>query len=313
MAYELEWRMMVGESSAAPNIWNELTRALSNGVAILPPLWAVLFVVAVVVGIVRLVTRSNKLEPAESKLLCFSIITAVVALFTYYNFMRRLIYSPRPWYYLALIACAAALIDLLANLLCRSVRLRVARLVLVVAIVLVSAPAVWPKLFRAQSNVSAICRALGSQAGADDVIVVERWTVGVSFNWYYHGSTRWMTVPPVSDHRSHRYDLLKAKLSDPLPLRDLEETMRATLDCGHRVWVVTEGDENKYWPTPLPTTPAPDPRVGWNQWAYRRLWFEQLHAFLRAHSQKQYVAIPAMADDGAYENLMVNVAEGWRE
>ena len=182
-------------------------------------------------------------------------------------------YSPRTWYFIALFACVAASIDVIANIVCRSTGSRIIRLVIALAIVLVSAPTAWPKLLRPQSNVSAISGALVREANPADLMVVERWTVGVSFNWYYHGVTPWMTLPPLNDHRGHRYDLLKAKLSDPSPLRELNDAIAATLRSGHRVWIVTENDENKYPPAPLPTTAAPDPLVGWNQWAFRRLWF----------------------------------------
>src|SRR5262249_11862248 len=62
-----------------------------------------------------------------------------------------------------------------------------------------------------QSNMDLIVSVLHERADARDLIIVQPWTFGVSFDRQYAGSTPWTTVPPLADHRFHRYDLFKAK------------------------------------------------------------------------------------------------------
>ena len=63
-----------------------------------------------------------------------------------------------------------------------------------------------------QTNMDLIAGVLRERADARDLIVVHPWTFGVSFDRQYSGATPWTTLPPLADHRFHRYDLLKAKM-----------------------------------------------------------------------------------------------------
>src|SRR4051794_30165090 len=76
----------------------------------------------------------------------------------------------------------------------------------------------WKTMHVRQTNVDLAANRLNQMAEAGDTILVNPWYIGVSFNRYYHGAASWNTVPPISDHLVHRYDLLKEQMeaSDPI-------------------------------------------------------------------------------------------------
>jgi hypothetical protein len=172
--------------------------------------------------------------------------------------------------------------------------------------------AAWPKVVQRQSNIDLIAAKLESDAAATDLIVVNPWYLGVSFNWYYHGTTPWITVPTIREHRIHRYNLMKEKMSDPDPIADVRIAIRQALESGRRVWIVG-GAQPPDQGSQFSLQPAPDPQFGWNNQAYLVAWSMQLGAFLRTHVVNgQTVAAPGTGVN-ENENVPLLVAQGWRD
>ena len=195
----------------------------------------------------------------------------------------------------------------------RIVWVRFLRLVIVVEILVVFPFAGWRQLHRPHTNIDTVAQKLRQEAKPNDLIVVNPWSFGVSFNWYYHGKTPWVTVPEIAEHRSHRHDMYKAKMMEPFPLDDLEEAIRATLRLGNRVWLAGNVDILPPGKSPLSPLAAPDPEFGWRQSVYRTAWSQQLGRFLREHvSQLSVVLRPTLNVHGE-ENLLILVAEGWHD
>src|SRR5205823_1255094 len=109
------------------------------------------------------------------------------------------------------------------------------RVALTMAALLVMPFASWQLLTQRQTNIDIIAHKLEQEAGPNDLIVVIPWSVGISFNWYYHGTARWLTLPNISDHQIHRYDLFKEKMMSPFPIDDVKREISATFDHGQRV------------------------------------------------------------------------------
>src|SRR5207244_6435469 len=127
----------------------------------------------------------------------------------------------------------AGAIELLASNLVHKTSLRITRLVLVIATAIGMPFALWPKIIERQTNADIVARKLEESAQLRDVIIANPWFLGISFNWYYHGNTPWITCPTMVDHRMHRFDLLKAKMISPTPIDDLLETVRQTLQSNN--------------------------------------------------------------------------------
>ena len=77
---------------------------------------------------------------------------------------------------------------------------------------------------------------VGAAAGRD-LVIVYPWYLGVSFSAYYKGTAPWQTMPPLPDHRLHRYDLARAASEDLRSGDELISRAASVLAGGGTVWV----------------------------------------------------------------------------
>jgi hypothetical protein len=123
--------------------------------------------------------------------------------------------------------------------------------------------------------------------------------MGISYLRYARGSTPWMTLPDLADHRIHRFDLLQVRLAEPDPLRDVLGAVERTLRSGHRVWVAG----NVEIPPPGAALSALDLQDG----------SQRFGAFLRDHAtQGGRMPVPWNGPVNGYERLELLVFSGWR-
>ncbi|MEP7015321.1 MAG: hypothetical protein ABI925_07765 [Verrucomicrobiota bacterium] len=278
-----------------------------------PMVWSALVCVALGGAIYRLAATRRAPPSRESNLLLFGISVVVISAATYFVFLRVLNYWPHPWYYLPLLGVMAAAIDLIIGTLSTFRGAGFARLVFAIAISPVLAFATWPKLIERQTNMDMIAHSLEENAAPSDLIVVNPWDRGVSFNWYYHGSARWVTVPMMSEYRIHRYDLLKAKMMSANPLDDLFESIAQTLRSGRQVWLVGGAQWLKPGEIPHWLPPAPNSEFGWNNDAYRNSWSQQLGAFLQQHVEQAEISPAPGISVNEVEKEPVWRLAGWHE
>ena len=277
-------------------------------------MWSVLIVLSLI-GATWGLWNSRREKPTRPRdLLCFALSAALISLIGYYGFLRLLSYMPHPWYYLPLLCLLAAAIDLIVANLCRFRWIRLARLSVAVVALLIMPLLLWPQLVRArQTNMDLVTQALEQQASANDLIILNPWYFGVSFNRYYHGATRWLTVPAIAEHRIHRFDLLKEKMMSVAPLDDLKQVMAETLQRGNRVWLVGDTvwlSEEKV-PSILP--PAPQSQFGWSYSDYLLAWSQHLLAFAQWHAVRGDLILSPAKDVNAVENVSVWALQGWRD
>ncbi len=112
----------------------------------------------------------------------------------------------------------------------------------------------------------------------------------------------------MSEHRIHRYDLMKAKMIESDPLSDVRSAIQQTLQAGSRVWIVGGArplDSN------MPRLgPAPNPYFGWA--GYMSYWSMEIGSFLNEHAGNGQVVIEPMPDVNDGENVPLLVASGWK-
>src|SRR4029077_15334320 len=92
------------------------------------------------------------------------------------------------------------------------------RIGFMVALMSWGARSAWEEAHTRRSNVDLIADVLNQKAAAEDLIVVQSAWEGITFDRYYHGQARWVTVPPIDSHKVHRNDLMAEKMrqSDPM-------------------------------------------------------------------------------------------------
>jgi hypothetical protein len=239
----------------------------------------------------------------------FILVFIIFSTLAYGVFLRSLSYATRTWYYLPLICALAGALDLVAALLCRILWLRIVRIVIGLVFVILMLLTFW-ELGQPFTNIDSVARKLEAEASPNDLIVLNPWHFGPSFNRYYHGVTPWITSPTINEHRIHRYDLMKAKMMEDDPLKDVREAVRRTLQSNNRVWLVggaappAEG---------LPSTLGrpPNPYLGWA--GYMTFWSIELGTFLNAHVVTGEVVIDLPKDGLDIENVPLLVASGWQD
>jgi hypothetical protein len=263
----------------------------------------------------------------------FAALTIPCVLVSNGVFLSILSYTPRPWYFLPLLALLASALDTLFAGLARSAdgswrrswplrSLPPARLRVAAVVVLLAAQAV-PLAQSAtlrQTNVDRVARQVASAAAPGDLVVVDPWYFGVSFNRYYRGTARWVTLPDLPDHRIHRYDLLKVRMAARHPIDDVLAAVAATLRSRHRVWLVggykaLRPNDDLSFLQPLPELPpAPHSPDGWHDRPYTLAWSRELTVFLELHAARlEPMAIPAGERANPLEDLPLTVAGGWQE
>ena len=261
-------------------------------------------------------------QTGPSDALLFAAVTLTVGIAAYAGFLRALNYYTQPWYYITLVAFAACALDVLfgawpgaaklqISLVLRSVRLAVALLFLCLA----ALPA-WTEMPMRHTNVDLLTARLQSLAVKDDVILVPDWECAIPLSRYYRGPAEILTIPPIADHRLHRYDLILRQMMTPDPLRPVLTRLEEVLRSGHRVFVAgtlpfPDADD-------LLSSPPPAYRDAGGRWhggAYHSVWELQVGQLLNAHAARGgliEVPIPNNARVNEFERLKLRVAEGWR-
>jgi hypothetical protein len=247
-------------------------------------------------------------------------------------------YDPRPWYFLPFLAILVLACDL------RSAPLRevspasgsredpegaadptaapvprrqaIVRLVRAVGCVAVAAFA-WPLAFSAaqvrQTNIDTLAEIVREEAAPGDLVLVNPWSCGVSFARYYRGAAAWTTLPPIADHRFHRYDLLKAQMSAEQPLAGLLLALDQTLASGHRIFLVGGVHLERAAKPVAPLPPAPGSKWGWFDVPYTENWSRQVGAFLAARAAVwQGIRLQGGDPVNPYERLPLLIAWGRR-
>jgi hypothetical protein len=251
----------------------------------------------------------GKIEDSDAPVFC--AMTLLIALGGFAGFLWWAALRTQPWYFLPLLGLAATCIELGLPTLRRY--LRGAVLLFLTLTACLAVPAAWHAVHVRFTNVDEVARRLNAEAAPEDFVLVIPWNRGISFARYFRARTPWETVPPLSDHTTHRYDLLQQQTKAKGVMRPVFEQITAALQTGHRVWLVGTVDiPNAAASVPEDLDPPPRKYTGWSAGPYVRQWTEQVAQFLRNHS-RQIEGKPLAGNQpiNANEELQLWVAAGW--
>ena len=312
------WNMLVQIPGYNPVwFWTKLNEALSPGGAWSLIVWTEVVVLALIGGVraVRYPSRFG-LSQTQREVALFSGVTLVAGVVGIFLFLDVLSYYTQPWYYLTLLALTGVCVDSLLGALLNSPRARTARLV---GALLITAATLFPALRSVRTrltNVDLIAARLGTTARPHDVVLVNEWPSGITFARYYRGSAAWVTIPPISFFRFHRFDRFKKQLLEPnpaTPIRPVMELAGEALRSGHRVFIV---GGLAFQPGGLKQGLLGAPRLPTREWTEAtdyRGWSSTIGYFLQRHAttlETLPVSVPQTVS--RYENLSLMVAQGWR-
>ena len=303
-----DWNVVLKYPADFFSLWEKFRLALEEQGLFVGLFWYGALPLIVLGGIWRWWTLRSKKSSVEAQLLAFLTSAGALSIFAYYAFLKILSYATRPWYYLPLLCALAGAIDLIGGILARTHWIRVARLTFAAAALSFLPFTLWKSAHERLTDVDLIARKLEEEATPNDLIVVNPWHFGPSFYRYYHGSTPWITVPTMSEHRIHRYDLIKSKMIEEDPLSDVRAAVEQALQSDRRVWIV--GGARPPDPNMPRLGPAPNPYFGWA--GYMSFWSMELGSFLNAHAISGNVVLEPMTGVNNGENVPLLVARGWR-
>ena len=290
-------------------IWTNLSDAMSPTVPWLCWLWIALALVAIARCVKGLRVMPNGTKNEINSIALFAGTALIVGLIAFFIFLWIAKMPTKVWYFLPLTTFGAVCIDAaLANWPARWQVWRTAFAILA----LVCLPGARELTSYRQTNMDLIASALRERADAHDLIIVHPWTFGVSFDRQYSGPTPWTTVPPLADHRFHRYDLFKAKMTLENPVQPVCDQIAATLRAGNHVWLV--GDIPLSQTPPPQIQPAPNNPWGWLDDPYSDVWGAQVGYFVAMHAtQGEVIPIPSANAISPLENVQVIVVAGWQQ
>lgn len=277
--------------------------------------WIILFAFALVAGVWTM-KRSKSAGAADSEKterILFGCVTLVIGSAGYAGFISVLGYLTQPWYYIAFAAFAATCIEMVLASIWTRERSLLARAVVTLAIVSVGVYPAWRALHFRQTNVDVVAAQLEAQAAPNDLILINSWNYGISFQRYYHGPAKYETIPPIEDLRTHRVDLLKAQMMAPAPMVPVLQRMDETLRSGHTIWLI--GSLNFVPPgkEPQVISPGYDGPNGWVGGNFYAAWAEQAGFAMQNHALHfERVSVPLGQPVSRYENLPLSAFRGWR-
>jgi len=176
-------------------------------------------------------------RPGDLALYC--AVSMVVGTGGLLLFLFHLHYWTQSWYYVEMLClCSLSLDGLWGANRCGLRPWGWLRIGFMAAMMAWDAKGGWAEAHTRRSNVDLIAAVLNKDSADQDIIVVEDVWAGITFNRYYHGAARWVTVPPIDSHLVHRTDLVFEKIHEPDPMASVVRDVANALQGGHGVWLV---------------------------------------------------------------------------
>jgi hypothetical protein len=304
-----DWSVLSQIGFVPALIWSNLSGAMAPTVPWVDWLWVALAAMAIARSAANVRILPNLPEDDTKSAILFAGTALIAALISFFVFLRIAKMPTQVWYFLPLTTFAAVCIDAaLGNWPRRWQSWRYAFAILALACL----PGARELVAYRQSNMDLAAGVLRERAEPHDLIVVHPWTFGVSFDRQYSGPTSWTTVPPLADHRFHRYDLFKAKMTLENPVQPVCDQIATTLRAGNHVWLV--GDIPLSQTPPPQIQPAPNNPWGWLDDPYSDVWGAQVGYFVAMHAtQGEVIPIPSANAISPLENVQVIVVAGWQQ
>ena len=252
------------------------------------------------------------ITPDEASLFAGTALLLAAGGFLFFLWLTAM--PGQPWYFLPIMALAAACFDATYPSLPRPARAAI--LAGVLATVVIALPVAHRDLNYRFTNIDTWARGLMAEAPREDFILVTPWFCGITFDHYFHSATPWTTIPPLTDHSTHRYDLVRTEIQKAGVMPPVLEKIGAALQSGHRVWLLAPAGALQIpapgTPPPADLPPAPLPGSGWADEPYAVAWSRQAMQFLSSHSRSFGRVLNPQAGQHIAENMELFLAEGWK-
>lgn len=245
------------------------------------------------------------LSKKEREITVFALVSLVVGAIASFLFLRELSYYTQPWYYLTLLTVVAFGIDVLSGTLIRAPDKRGLRLVVVLAMGLATTFVGKAVVSERMTNADLVAVKIEQTARPGDIVIVNPWYYGVSFDRYYHGTSAWRTVPDIPFHRFHRYDLVMeaTRQRNSYAMQSVIDDAQAALKQGNTVFVIGTFSLGRSQPQSVPI--AGDQQI-------QNRWMSAVYDSLMEAGTITDIPIVSPNHVSRYENLRVTALRGWQ-
>jgi hypothetical protein len=304
-----EWRPVTETEITLAALVDMLWRVASTISPLILGVWALAIVGAAFV-LARELGAASTGAPWDRRVIA-ALAGATATFVGFLAFMTLASRPPQPWHWVPALGLVAFGLDAA----CAKIpRMPWARVSLALLAALVVVPVAVPRVSARQTNVDEIARFLAASADRNDLIVVNPWYVGLTFNRYYRGGAPWTTIPPIDDLTIHRYDLLKQRMMMAAPIDSVHADIVKTLRAGGRVWLVGGLEFIPKGGVPPTMPPAPHGPLGWKDTPYRRVWSAQTGYLVQNVAENWKIVTPASDRPiEGFENAPLIVVDGWRD
>ena len=222
---------------------------------------------------------------SRADLALFCVVSMLLGTVGYVAFLLKLQYLTQAWYYVEMLCLCAISLDGLLGANWPALRpWGLLRIGFMVAMMTWSARSAWEEAHTRRSNVDLIAAVLGQKAAAGDLIVVQSAWEGITFDRYYHGRARWVTVPPVDSHKVHRNDLVMEDMRQQDAMAPVVREITDTLRSSNSVWIVGRMLDMR------PEHLLPPSSLTIKQWGpYINYWTAQVKSQLHDHALREQV------------------------
>jgi hypothetical protein len=297
------WGVLIRTHIPLQRIAKVLSDTLGIGGPALLLIWIAFVTLAIVVALRSFRGRASSLPVFGAMALVLGAVLYLAALVATHV-------QTEPWYYVPLAVVAAVLLDgALQPFLSRG-PWRLARFVIVLAAGAVLVFAAPPIAGMRCTNVDVAASRLEKIVGPGDLVILDPFWIGITFQRYYHGAAPWLTVPPIEKAGIVRYDRVKDAMARSGANEPVHVAMARTLQSGHRVYWIEGINTGQGAPAPLP--PAPLPQTGWFIGPYLIFWGREAGHDLEEHGlQANIVDVGGDTPVIGYEKVIATEVTGW--
>jgi hypothetical protein len=280
--------------------------------------WIMLLLVGSVAALMMQRTRGRQAPNPEAAakdtsrgradLALFCVVSMLFGIAGYMAFLMKIQYLTQAWYYVEMLCLCAISLDGILGANWPALRpWGLLRIGLLVGMMIWNAGAAWEEAHTQRSNVNLIAAVLDKQASEGDLIVIKDAWNGITFDRYYHGRARWLTVPPIDSHKVHRNDLILEQLKQPDPMAPVLREITNTLRSSNSVWIVG-------YLVAVPPKPLFPPAPQTQEWLpYLNYWNAQALVLLQDHaSRAEILEIPVNGPVNFLENFSVLRFSGYK-
>src|SRR5258708_242426 len=297
-----DW-MTVSKSVNDPNtMWRVMAAALG----VTSPILILIFVALFAAGtLIFYFWRSrNEIPPNRRDLFDFSILALFIGSSIFLVFLQKTKIPAQTYYFIPLLAVAAICIESIFIAVVSNPKLqRVLKVLMALCFLFLTIKINLEFLKTRTTNIDIIAERLPSLTEKNDLILLNPWLIGVSFDRYYKGQTPWLTLPPIDDLSIFRYVVLQKKIAEENPTAPALASVEKTLSSGGRFWLIgLIGSSTREKPTVNYMAP------------YMYYWSWQLQEFMDRHAEKRkLIDLNIEQEVNSYENFPLIVFQGWKK